>query len=149
MNNPINNTVFDSRDLIEYRDELEQELIDICNDIIIDEDLDRDDIEDIDEAFTFLEEEPYASEYDHKVEHCKDIRDFCDELEGYGNFEHGESIIHENYFEKYCEDLCDDIGAVSKENAHWVVIDWTATADNLKMDYTEAEFEGETYYMRV
>jgi hypothetical protein len=30
----------------------------------------------------------------------------------------------------------------------WIVIDWDATADNLKVDYTEVEFDGVTYLVR-
>lgn len=36
----------------------------------------------------------------------------------------------------FCEQLADDLGAVSPHNAHWIVIDWEATWNcNLRHDY--------------
>lgn len=61
---------------------------------------------------------------------------------------HGETLIHEDYWVEYCEELCKDIGDMPKEIPSYIVIDWEATADNLKMDYSEVDFDGEAYYIR-
>lgn len=63
---------------------------------------------------------------------------------------YGELFIHESYFTDYVEELARDIGAVGDhEGNNWVVIDWEATAENVRMDYSEAEFDGETYLYRA
>lgn len=47
------------------------------------------------------------------------------------------------------QELADDIGAIDS-NAKWPLnhIDWEAAAEELKMDYTEVNFNGTTYYIR-
>lgn len=77
------------------------------------------------------------------------LSQFIDELNGYGDFDHGETIIHENEFTEYCKQLCIDCGDVSKDLPHYISIDWDDTAENLKVDYMSAEWEGHTYYMRA
>lgn len=62
---------------------------------------------------------------------------------------YGEALIHENYFEDYARELAEDIGAINPKatwpNSH---IDWAAAAEELKQDYTEVDFDGETFYIR-
>jgi DNA repair ATPase RecN len=72
-----------------------------------------------------------------------------DQGSGYGDWEHGETLIHESYFTDYCQELVSDIGDMPREIPDYIVIDWEATAENLKADYTELDFDGETYYMRA
>lgn len=76
---------------------------------------------------------------------------FATEASGYAaDWRYGETIIHADYFVTYAEELAHDIGAVSAETSGWPNrhIDWEAAADELKQDYSEVEFEGETYYIR-
>lgn len=65
------------------------------------------------------------------------------------DWEHGEAMIHEDYFTEYAEELADDIGAIDA-NASWPLccIDWDAAAEQLKVDYDEIDFDGHTYYIR-
>lgn len=71
-----------------------------------------------------------------------------------GSFEegcrNGIYFIDEDYFVDYAKELAYDIGAVSND-IEWPVyhIDWDAAADELRMDYTEVEFEGNTYLVRL
>lgn len=48
----------------------------------------------------------------------------------------------------YAEELCRDLGYTSHNFPNWIEIDWKATAENLKADYTEVELCNEAYYVR-
>lgn len=65
------------------------------------------------------------------------------------DWEHGETMIRDSYFEEYAEELASDIGAINKE-ANWPLnhIDWKAAAEALKQDYTEVRFKGVSYQIR-
>lgn len=78
------------------------------------------------------------------------IKSMADEAEGYApDWNYGEALIRDSYFEDYARDLACDIGAVDV-NADWPAchIDWEAAADALKMDYTCIDFDGEDYWIR-
>ena len=64
---------------------------------------------------------------------------------------HGETLIHEDYFPEYAEELCKDIGDIPRESPWYIAdhIDWEGVADELKVDYTEIDFDGDTYLIRV
>ena len=64
------------------------------------------------------------------------------------DWQYGETFIHEDYFEDYAEEFIVDCGYIPADLPSWIVIDWKETADNLKEDYTEYTFRGETYYAR-
>lgn len=81
---------------------------------------------------------------------------FCSQLEGYGDWAHGDSVIRESYFTAYIEELIDDCypdAAKSANSGEWpyrhMSMDFEAAADEAKADYTEAEFNGVTYLMRA
>jgi hypothetical protein len=78
------------------------------------------------------------------------LRELADEANGYApDWEFGETLIRESYFEEYAEQLAEDIGAIDR-NAGWPLgcIDWEKAADQLKIDYTSVEFDGVTYWVR-
>lgn len=56
------------------------------------------------------------------------------------------TLILESTFVLYAEQLAEEIGAVDSD-ASWpnTYIDWEAAAEALAMDYTEVEFDGDTY----
>lgn len=62
---------------------------------------------------------------------------------------HGETLIREDYFTQYVQEMLEDCGDIPSDLPHYIVIDWEATADNLKQDYTEIEIFGDTYYIRA
>jgi hypothetical protein len=64
------------------------------------------------------------------------------------DWSHGATLIHHAYFVDYCEELLIDIGALPKDIPDYLVIDWNATAKNLKVDYAEVDFNGRTYFIR-
>ena len=72
-----------------------------------------------------------------------EIRDYCPD------YPYGETLIHDRYFVDYARELASDIGAIQpKLNWPYTCIDWQAAADELRHDYTSAEFDGETYWFR-
>ncbi len=78
-----------------------------------------------------------------------DLRAFRDDLAGYcDDWEYGVQLIPEDEFEDYCRELLADCGEIPKNLPSYIVIDWAATADNLRADYTEADFRGRTYLAR-
>ena len=62
---------------------------------------------------------------------------------------HGETLIPESEFVSYTQELADIIGATAGDGSSWLVIDGEATAEGLKQDYSEAEFQGTTYLFRA
>lgn len=157
MNNPIDSTsIFDSRDLIEYKEYLADELLSTANDTFEDAD-DFDTVEELQEFLDNLEESEELAEYheigefDEDIEEYTKIEDFCNELDGYGDFSHGESIISEEYFTEYCEELCKDCGYISNDLPSFIEsnIDWDGVADDLRVDYMTVDYEGTTYLMRA
>jgi hypothetical protein len=149
MSNPINNTVFDSRDLLEYRDELAENIIYLYNECMSEANEDWEDVDDIEDVnFEALNN---IDDYQDEVEHYIDISKFCDDISEYcSDFEYGVAIMHEDYFEEYCEELVKEIGDLSKNLPAYIEnnIDWSGVADDLKVDYSEAEYDGNTYYFR-
>jgi len=82
------------------------------------------------------------------------LKELLEELRGNGGDEQwkGEwypgSLIAESHFTEYCKELCEDIGDVPANIPHYIVIDWDATASNLRVDYGEVEINGNTYLYR-
>lgn len=71
------------------------------------------------------------------------------EAEGYApDWKYGAQLIRSTYFAEAMEELCQDIGDLPKDLPSYLVIDWEATAENLKVDYTSVDFDGVEYYVR-
>ena len=70
--------------------------------------------------------------------------------QGIEDWIYGATLIREDYFVAYAQDLAQDIGAIGRD-MQWPLshIDWEAAADALKLDYTEVELGGHTYYVRA
>ena len=81
----------------------------------------------------------------------KPIKNFAEDGEGYGDWENGETLIRESYFVDYAKELVQDIGDLPQELPAYIEnnIDWDGVANDLLIDYTSLDFEGETYYMRA
>lgn len=123
----ISNTddVIDSRDVIERIEELEGE---------------RADIEDIQLLVDWDEE--------NKAE-LEALKAFADEAEGYSeDWRYGATLVRDSYFEDYARELLEDIGDIPRGLPHYIEIDWEATARNIRMDYTEVDFDGVSYWVR-
>lgn len=77
-----------------------------------------------------------------------------DELESEVGMEwrHGEQLIPEDDFEEYARDLADELGYMdNKAASSWpfTCIDWEKAAEELKQDYSQADYQGTTYLFRA
>ena len=78
----------------------------------------------------------------------------ADEAECSPDWSYGETLIHEDYFTEYIEELINDCYELPKEfnSGDWpwrhMTIDYEAAADEAKQDYIEVNFDGATYYIR-
>ena len=138
----ISNTqdVIDSRDVIERIEELEADL-ETC----------RSCGEGVAEGSKTCEdcEQPLLD--DDEKEELEALRKLTKDGENYApDWFHGAGLIHEDYFTEYCEEFCKDVGYISQELPWFIAnhIDWDAVANEIKADYTEIDFDGETYYVR-
>ena len=59
----------------------------------------------------------------------------------------GAWLIPEDEFVDYCRELVDEIGDLPQV-PDYVVIDWEATANNLRVDYSTVEYDDTTYLYR-
>lgn len=66
------------------------------------------------------------------------------------DFMHGETMILERDFEDYAREMAEDIGAMEGVGDKWpcTCIDWEQAAEELAMDYTTVEYQGDTYLVR-
>lgn len=91
---------------------------------------------------------PYEAIHE-EIEELRVLKAFAEEAEEYAeDWQYGATLIRESYFVEYCEDLCKDIGDLPKDIPHYIEIDWEKTAENIKADYTEVEFDGVVYLVR-
>lgn len=72
-----------------------------------------------------------------------------EEVDGYSGdtFEDGVQLIGEESFTEHVQDLLRDTGEVP-DLPWYVEVDWDATANHLRVDYTEVDFQGTTYLFR-
>ena len=49
------------------------------------------------------------------------------------------TLIRDHYFTDYCRELVQDIGDLPKDIPAYIAIDWDATADNLRVNYSSVE----------
>lgn len=156
MENPINREVFDTRDLIEYRDELRQQVLETYMEWAEDHNIHCDEGDELEVPLTFDEiefadEEAFTMTCQDLVDNLEEIEDFCDELENNApDFNYGSAVIHENFFTEYARDLVIEIDALPNDLPAYIEnnIDWDGVAEAIKIDYAEVTYNGESYYVR-
>lgn len=99
-------------------------------------------IEELEEAAMGQVEPEGGEEYAMLVAFAKEASDYAED------WQYGATLVHESYFEKYCEEMVKDCGDLPQDIPWYIVIDWEATANNMRQDYTEVELDGETYLIR-
>ena len=72
-----------------------------------------------------------------------ELRDACNDYAG------GDSLINEDYFPQYVEELAKDCGDISENSWLYCYIDWDAAAEDCKIDYTTITFQGQDFYVRA
>jgi len=85
---------------------------------------------------------------DDEEEELNTLQLLADEASDSYGWGEGITLILDSYFVEFIEEECKDLGFISKDFPWWIAVDWDATAENVKMDYTEVTFGGYLYYMR-
>ena len=90
-----------------------------------------------------------GTEDEEEQAELKALEALAEDAQSSPDWEYGETLIHEGYFEKYARDLAEDTGAIDSQ-AGWPLycIDWEWAARELKLDYMAVDFAGVTYYIR-
>ena len=137
--------VLDTRDLIERRDELKEGILNSFLETFEHYKERTESFEDI------LFEEEEIQEWKEDWEDDLQEIDQIDKIEyTLGNeFEYGVTLVREDYWEEYVEDLLIEIGYLPKDLPCWIEIDWASTAYNVKKDYEEVLYQGDTYLGRM
>lgn len=137
----------DSRDIIRRIEELEEGFIDYTND----------QIKDVDDWATSIDdprvqETMKNSDDQSDQEELAALKELASQAEGYGDWDHGETLILEEYFHEYIKQLVEDTSDVDLKNLPSYIADninWEGVADDMKADYTEVTWHGYTYFMRA
>lgn len=121
--------VVDSRDVNDYIEHLESNLTELQE---------QDD-----------ENENEESEETSQIrEQVDSLREFIEECRQYNtDWDYGAQLIPIDRFTEYAEELVKDVGDLPQNIPDYIVIDWGETAENLKEDYTEVTYLGESYYI--
>lgn len=134
--------IIDSRDIVRRLKELAE-----CREAAME-------LEDEDAGtFEGADGETYKETPDWDASVCEQwhaLSEFAEEAEGCcSDWRGGATLIHEDYFEEYAEELAGDIGAINP-TARWPLnhIDWESAAEELQQDYTAVEWDGHTYWTR-
>lgn len=113
-------------------------------------------IEDAEQEFEDQEPDTYADlaayiadNYADEAEELEKLKALAEQGEAYApDWMHGETLISDDYFTEYTEEFCKDCGDVPRDIPRYIEIDWEATAENIKQDYTSIDFDGTTYWIR-
>lgn len=88
------------------------------------------------------------------IEELKTLHSLLDELAGCGGDEewrgdwYPTTLINEDYFVEYAEELVKDCGYIPHNLPHWIAIDWEKTADAVKEDYSLVTVGSNDYWYR-
>jgi hypothetical protein len=93
--------------------------------------------------------EDAREDFTEETDELKALRDLAEQCEGYGDWEDGDVLIRETYWVLYVEELVKDICGLPGDIPWYVEIDWSTTAENIKTDFMEVEFDGVIYYFRT
>jgi vacuolar-type H+-ATPase subunit I/STV1 len=122
----------DTRDLMDRQSELEG-IADFWNDL--------------DEEVQKVLIDEYRDDIYFRFVNCMSELKEINEIENYAaDFLYGETLIRQDKFVDYAQELATDLGDVS--DSTWIVIDWEATAENLQQDFSTVEYCGEEYFVR-
>ena len=135
----------DKRDLAERREALKQEILDSFLENFPHYEEMTESFEDI--RFEEEEIESWKEYFEDELKEIEEIDDVENELGS--EFEYGVTLVDVDDWEEYVEELLEDIGYIPKDFPSWIEIDWEATANNVKVDYTEVTYQGNSYLGRA
>ena len=138
--------MIDTRDLVEKREELQTNLVDSFNEYF------ETKIGDFDELIKHIDNsdnedvEEWRDDKVYDFEHIDEINELEDEI---SDFSFGETLIPEDDFTKYCEDMVND--CYDMKNVPSFVkynINWEGVASDLEVDYSSVTYQGESFLVR-
>lgn len=141
MTNVISNTdnTIDSRDVIARIEELEAEREDLRS-AMDDHNTDSDAYEEANAALKDFDESEEGEE-------LLALKALAEQGEDYApDWKYGAQLIHEDYFEEAMDELLEECGDIPRDLPSYLTI--TVDYDALEQDYTELDFDGQTYYIR-
>lgn len=100
------------------------------------------------------DESKWADTHPDDAAELEALESLLDDIRGYGGDHQWEghwypvTLIRDSYFTEYAMELLADIGDLPREMPHYIVIDEEATAENIRADYSDIEFDGATYWYR-
>ena len=136
--------MIDTRDLAERREALKQEILDSFLENFPHYEEMTESFEDI--LFEEEEIESWKEYFEEELQEIEEINSI--EVELGSEFEYGVTLVDVDDWEEYVEELLEDLGYIPKDFQSWIEIDWEATANNVKVDYTEVTYQGNSYLGR-
>jgi len=78
------------------------------------------------------------------------LRALQDEAQSTPDWRYGETLIRDDYFTEYAQQLAEECDMVSEAD-RWPMtcIDWEEAARQLQVDYFTVDFDGVTYWVRA
>lgn len=137
--------VIDTRDLQKRLDELISE-----RDAFVENARELWDEEEDNKGTPFEEDaakDQWAEENSDEDDELTELEDLSNEVSEWSD---GNALIRDDYFTDYCKDMLEDCGTLPKD-LPWFIennINWEGVADDMKADYSESTFLGETYFWR-
>ena len=98
-----------------------------------------------------FEEEEIESWKEYFEEELKEIEEIDDvENELGSEFEYGVTLVDVDDFEDYCEELMEEFGYINKDTPQLIKnnINYKGIAEDMKYDYTEVTYQGNSYLGR-
>ena len=92
---------------------------------------------------------PWHEEFPEDATELSALEALAEEAEQYAaDWSYGEMLVRDSYFVEYTQQMLEDCGDIPENLPSYLVIDWDATARNVRTDYTAVDFGGVTYWIR-
>lgn len=139
------NTI-DSRDLAERREALKQEILDSFLENFPHYEEMTESFEDI--RFEEEEIQSWKQDFEDELKEIEEIDDVENELGS--EFEYGVTLVDVDDFEDYCEELMEEFGYINKDTPQLIKnnIDYKGIAEDMKWNYIEVDYQGNSYLGR-
>ena len=136
--------ILDTRDLSKRREELKEEILDSFLENFPHYQEMTESFEDI--RFEEEEIESWKEDFEDELKEIEEIDTIENELGS--EFDYGITLVDVDDWEEFVEQDLKDLGYIPKDFPSWIEIDWEATANNVRQDYTEVEYQGNSYLGR-
>ena len=136
--------ILDTRDLSKRREELKEEILDSFLENFPHYQEMTESFEDI--RFEEEEIQSWKEDFEDELKEIEEIDTIENELGS--EFDYGVALVDVDDWEEFVEQDLKDLGYIPKDFPSWIEIDWEATANNVRQDYTEVEYQGNSYLGR-